>query len=380
MAWNIEKHLSTKGEVTYYIRVELPPDPKTGKRRQKRVSSPIKREAERLAREIQSSVDNGGFAEAHATKITVEQYLEQWIESIDQTVTAITKHRYEDLLRLHVKPILGKLQLAKLTALDLQRLYGDRLTEGKLSATTVNNIHVVLHKALKDAVRFGMLTRNVTEAVTPPRKVVPQTITWTQQQAAAFLAASDKDELAPLWRLALFTGMRRGELLGLKWEDVDLARKVVAVRRTRSRSAEGGFAFGEPKSAHSRRSIAISDSVVQSLQRHRAKQTEHKWHLGEVYKDQGMVFATLFGDPIHPNTLALHFHRLCATAGVPKIRIHDLRHTSATLMLANNVHPKIVQERLGHSDVGMTLNRYSHVTMDMQREAADKLDDLMHGS
>jgi integrase len=170
--------------------------------------------------------------------------------------------------------------------------------------------------------------------------------------------------------------MRRHEILALRWPDVDLARKEVVVRHTFSCGASG-FEMGEPKSSHGRRSIAIPDSVVKSLHKHRIAQLEHRVHLGELYTDHDMVFATPTGNPLPPNTLASRFQRLIARAGVPKIRIHDLRHTSATLMLANNVHPKIVQERLGHADVSMTLNRYSHVTMDMQRDAADQFDAAM---
>lgn len=375
MRAHITKYVGVRG-TTWQAWVDLPPDPETGKRRQKHLTAPTKKGVEDLAAQLIASQVNGTFGEADASKITVAEYLTRWLDSITETMRPASKHRYADLVRLHVAPIIGKVQLRKLTAIDIQSLYADRMTKGRLSATTVSNIHFVLHAALKDAVRWGLLTRNVTEFVSPPRKAGPVCNAWSQEQAAAFLAVTDQGDDAALWRLALFTGMRRGEILALRWQDVDLARKVVAVRHTFSRGASG-FEMGEPKSAHGRRSIAVPDSVVKSLHKHRIAQLAHRVHLGELYTDNDMVFATPTGEPLPPNTLASRFRRLTAKAGVPKIRIHDLRHTSATLMLANNVHPKIVQERLGHADVSMTLNRYSHVTMDMQREAADQLDTLL---
>lgn len=160
--------------------------------------------------------------------------------------------------------------------------------------------------------------------------------------------------------------MRRGEILGLKWEEVDLQRGALSVKHTLSRDNGGTYALGSPKTAHGRRSIALPRSVVESLRKHRVQQVEHKLGLGEAYKDADFVFATVLGEPLHPNTLAYRFKQITKLAKLPEIRIHDLRHTSATLMLANGEHPKVVQERLGHSDVSMTLNRYSHVTMTMQ--------------
>lgn len=360
--------------------VDLPRDPITGKRRRKRITADTKQEAERQALQVLADVARGGFAEADASKITVEQYVTRWLETINQTMRPASARRYSDLMRLHVIPVIGQIRLGKLTALDVQRLYASRKADAGLSSTTLNTLHVVLHRALKQAVRWKLLTYNVTDQVDPPRRVIPACKTWSQEQAAAFLAVTDQDEWAALWRLALFTGMRRGELLALRWEDVDLTRKVLSVTGTLSRGKDGAYEFGQPKSAAGRRSIALSDSVIKSLQKHRTRQAEIRLRVGALYTDMGMVFASQGGEPLHPNTLARRFKLLIARAGVPTIRFHDLRHTAATLMLAHNVHPKIVQERLGHSDVSMTLNRYSHVTMDMQRQAADVLDAAMSGS
>ena len=363
---------------SWSVMVDMPPDPVTSARRQKRITARTKNEVEILRAQFITSVSQGGFAEADAKKMKVSEYLTRWAATLDRSVRPTTVKRYTDMVEKHANPIIGTIQLAKLSPLDVQRLYADRLA-ANLSPTTVALLHNILHKALKQAVRWGLLTRNVTEAVDPPRQATPEYVTWNQEQASAFLAVADKNDLAALWRLALLTGMRRGEALGLKWEDVDLVRGVLAVRRTLSRGTGGAYTFGIPKTAHGRRSIALPKSVVDSLKKHKARQAEHRLKLGEGYSKLDMVFADALGEPLHPNTLAYQFKKLQERARVPKIRIHDLRHTSATLMLANGEHPKIVQERLGHADVSMTLNRYSHVTMDMQRDAADRLDKLVDG-
>ncbi len=378
MASKVTKRVGRRG-VSYQVMVELPRDPITGKRRQKLLTARTEKEADLLAAQMLVSIANGGFAEADAKKLTVSEYLSGWLTYVEQTLRPSSFRRYSDVMQRHVIPIIGRVNLAKLTPLQVQNLYNDRLTKGKLSPTSVALIHNILHRALKQAVRWGLLTRNVTEAVEPPREVTPEYITWSESQVVAFLAVADADELGALWRLALLTGMRRGEVLGLRWEDVDLGRAVLAVKRTLSRGKGGTYTYGTPKTAHGRRSIALPRSVVDSLKSQRLKQVESRWEAGLAKKDDDLVFATVLGEPLHPNSVDYRFKRLIKQAGVPEIRFHDMRHTCATLMLANNVHPKIVQERLGHADVSMTLNRYSHVTMDMQRDAADQLDALVNG-
>lgn len=373
-----------KGGAVFTTQVDLPPDPVTGKRRQKRITASTKREVAAQVVQIKAAIASGGFAEADAAHITVGAYLIRWLEATQSTVRPGSQRRYEDIVRLHLTPLIGRIGLAKLTPLDVQRLYQDRLSlsKGKLSPTTVNAVHVVLHKALKQAMRWGLLTRNVTEAVDPPRESTPDYTAWTQPQVAAFLAVSDQHEHAVLWRLALLTGMRRGEILGLRWDDVDTTRGALAVKQTRVRGRNGEYEFGQPKTQKSKRSIAISPSLAGALQKLHIRQHAERLALGlgRAYNEWGLVFTDAVGKPLHPNTLAYQFGKLQKAAGVPVIRFHDLRHTSATLMLANGEHPKIVQERLGHANVSMTLDRYSHVTMDMQRGAADRLDALIAGT
>lgn len=214
----------------------------------------------------------------------------------------------------------------------------------------------------------------MTDLVDASRRATPATTTWNAQQVGAVLAAAEGTNLAGLWRLAPLTGMRRGEILGPKWEEVDLERGELPIRRTLSRGKGGSWEIRTPKTAAGRRSIALPSSAVEALKRHRVREVERRLELGPVWSDSGFVFTNGTGGPFAVNVLDAQFRRLIATAGVPKIRFHDLRHTCATLMLANGEHPKVVAERLGHSDGGITLNRYSHVSSGMQRGAASRAD------
>lgn len=351
--------------------VDLPPDPVTGKRRQKRVTAKTRRECEEKIRALLDQVDDGE-AVGHE-RLTLAEFAAQWLEAVEPSLRPSTFRRYADMLRVHILPQLGTRQLAKLTPSDLQRFYANRLASG-LSSTTVHHLHVMLHRVLKQAERWGVVSRNVGSMVDAPRRTFPEITTWNLEQVNRFFAVSDKHEFGALWRLALLTGMRRGELLGLKWEDLDLDRGTLAVRRTLSRGKEGRWELGQPKTAAGRRSIALPASCVTSLRKHRARQNAERLRLGELWEDHGLVFTNRTGNMLHVNSLAHAFGKLTAASGLPVIRFHDLRHTSATLLLAQGVHPKIVQERLGHADITMTLNRYSHVTPDMQRRAADTLD------
>lgn len=367
-----------EGKVVWSTLVQLPPDPKTGKRRQTRISGPTKRGVELEAARILTGREDGNFSEASAKKMTVKQYLEQWLKSAEASLRPSSFRRYSEMCNTHFIPSLGKKLLAKLTPLDVQNYYADKLTGG-LSPTTVNTQHAVLHHALKQAVRWGLIVRNVTEAVDPPREARVEYVTWNETQVRAFLTVADTDALSAFWRLALLTGMRRGEMLGLKWSALDLTRGTLHVMQTLSRGNAGSYELGQPKTTSGRRQIALSPSVVSILQRHRVKQLEQRLALGQDYLDHDFVFADATGAPLHPNTLRMHFLRLIAKAEVPVMRLHDMRHTSATLMLANGEHAKIVSERLGHSSISITLDRYSHVTPQMQREAANRLDTLIGG-
>jgi integrase len=372
----IQKRTGKRG-VSYLVRVDIGLDPQTGERRQRAKTFSTLKEARAARAQWITEINRGTVVDSSRT--TLREYLEQWLKATETTLKPATHRRYSDLVRLHITPLLGHVMLAKLTALDVQRWHTELFASG-LSATTVRHVHFCLHRALEQAVRWSILDRNITRLVSAPPRTMPDVDVWDKAQVAAFLAAGDENKLAALWRLALMTGMRRGELLGLQWGDVDLDRGEVSVRRTLSRGRGGTWELGSTKTKSGRRSIALPHSCVNALRKHKAAQNAVRLQLGELWEEHDFVFTNPTGGPLHVNSLMMAYEHVVKAAGVRRIRFHDLRHTAATLMLANNEHPKIVQERLGHATISMTLDRYSHVTMDMQRQAADRLDELFSTS
>src|SRR5687767_13406280 len=237
-------------------------DPTTGKRKHGRVSAPTRREAEARLREAVKAAEHctgGGDS-----RLTVATYLDDWLASKERTVRPATYRRYGDTVRLHLKPVIGGIKLAKLSPSDLDRLYANRIAAG-MSGTTLHHTHCILHGALAQALRRGLVSRNVCELVTTPKRDTPEMTVWDASQSATFLAAADDSDFAALWRVALLCGLRRGELPGLRWDDLDPDRGTLAVRRTLSRGTGGTWQLGEPKTATGRRSIALPASCVIAL-------------------------------------------------------------------------------------------------------------------
>jgi integrase len=311
-------------------------------------------------------------------RLTVRAFLTDWLASIESAVRPRTVMRYEEVLRIHVPDSLGKLPLAKLGPQHLQALYADRLSAG-LSPASVVKLHNILHRALGQAVRWGLLVRNPADLVDPPRIPKHDMQTFTPEQAQRFLAAAEGDPLEALYVLAITCGMRQGELLALRWRDVDLDRRSISVRNTLTRT-KAGLTFGETKNGKARQ-VTLSARAVEALRRHRLKQNTERLRLGGAWDDNDLVFPNQLGKPMEArNLLSRSFLPLLERAGLPKIRFHDLRHSAATLLLGQNVHPKVVSEMLGHSQIAVTLNLYSHVTETMQQQAADTMDRLLASS
>jgi integrase len=309
---------------------------------------------------------------------TVGRFFDAWLEAVKPKVRHSTHYRYSGYVRIHIAPELGRVRLAKLTPEHLQRLYAHRIEAG-LSPMSVKHIHRVIHAALEKAVRWSLVPRNVADLVDPPRTRRKDMATLSAAQARILISAAQGERLEALYVVALTTGMRQGELLALRWGDVDLDRRTLQVRSSLQRAVEG-FEFAEPKTASSRRSVSITEAAASALRRHRAAQASERLRVGAAWADLGLVFANKVGEPLDPrNLLQRCFYPLLKRAGLPRIRFHDLRHTAATLMLAQGVHPKIASEMLGHSNIGITLDTYSHVTPTMQRSATDALDALLSG-
>ena len=247
-----------------------------------------------------------------------------------------------------------------------------------LSSRTVQYIHVTIHKALKQALNDGLVPRNVAEAVKPPQVRREEIEPLTPEQTKRLVEFVSEDRLAALYVLAVTAGLRQGELLGLKWEDVDLDHGILRVKRTLSGIKDGKPVFGTPKTAKGRRSVKLTAKAVEALEKHRERQIEECNQLVKLWRDCDLVFPTRVGTPISRHNLVTRsFKPLLVRAGFPDIRFHDLRHTCATLMLVVGTNPKVVQEMLGHANVSITLDTYSHLLRNMQGEAVGRLDNLL---
>lgn len=322
---------------------------------------------------------NKGLPVAVDGKQTVKAYLEGWLAAIQGNVRLRTWAGYESYIRFHVLPVLGKTRMVKLTPQQLQAFYSKKLDDG-LSPTTVRHIHATLHRACEQAVRWGVVARNVVDLIDPPRRTHKEMAALSADQARALLEAAADDRFEALYVLAITTGMREGELLALRWRHVDLDAATLQVRATLLRTKVGGLAFSEPKTASSRRQIALAVMAVAAVRRRKIRQAEERLKAGPAWQDNDLVFPNTLGRPMEAtNLLHRSFTPLLERAGLPHIRFHDLRHTSATILLRKKVPVKVVSEMLGHSNIGITLQVYSHVLPDMQREATAAMDAALMG-
>jgi len=317
--------------------------------------------------------DRDGGLIFEAAHLTVGDYLKRWLKDVEDTVRRSTYEGYEYAVRPHIVPALGRIKLKDLTSAHLRSFYRDRLDSGRAPAT-VHKLHVVLHKALKAAVADGLIPRNAAAGLKLPRITREEIDPLTEEEARRLLETVRGDRLETLYVLALNTGMRQGELLALKWDDVDLERGVLRVRRTLTH-ANKSFVLGEPKTKNSRRTIRLTTGAVNALRMHLSRQLEEIEYMGSLYQPGGLIFATETGTIINPSNLRNRsFKPLLKGAGLPPIRFHDLRHTCATLLLSNDVNAKVVSEMLGHSSIRITLDIYSHLMPDMQEKAAKALE------
>jgi len=318
--------------------------------------------------------DAGTFIEPQ--RVTLGGYLAGWLPAIRREVRSGTVVNYEHTVRVLTER-LGDVALQALTRQQIKTLYAE-LAE-TLAPKTVHNHHLILHRALRDAVEDRLITVNPADRAHRLAKRRVEVKTWSAGELALFLSAANGNRLYALWRLAATTGVRRGELLGLRWADVDLERGAMRIVRAYVRGA-GGLHFGEPKTASGRRMIALDPVTVAAIRAHRAAQNRERLAWGPAYRDGDLLFSREDGSPLDPDSISGTFERRVRELGLPRIRLHDLRHTHATLALAAGIHPKVVQERLGHSSITMTLDLYSHAIPAMQADAADRIAALKDAS
>ena len=359
--------------------------------RQLRGGFATRTEAERALLELRSSIDSGTYVES--SDLTVGNYLRnEWL-----TATAPPAVKYDtwkdrrENLETYVVPRIGDVALQELNAAHLNRMYGELLRTGRtrsaggLSPTSVRRIHSILRKAFNDGVRWGLLQRNPAASADPPPMKVVQAArrrgmrTWTEADLRRFLQHSRDHYLYPLWLFSASTGVRRSELLGLRWSDLNLKGATVTVRQTVTEGEDGYRPEEEQKSALSARTVHLDHRVVAMLHQHHTQQARTRSQLGDGWQDNDLVFPRADGGWWNPPSITAAFARAVAGAGVPKIRLHDIRHTHASLLLVAGVNPKVVSERLGHSSVAFTLDTYAHVMPGMQPDAARLFMDLVLG-
>ncbi len=298
--------------------------------------------------------------------VTVSTFLDRYMEDVGaHTLRPKTIEAYSYLIRLHVKPEIGNIRLTALSPAHVQHLYTTKLDEG-LSRRTVKFIHSVLHKALEQAVRWGLVMRNVCDLADPPKPIKPTHKVWDAEQVKRFLAYVREDRLYAFWVLTM-TGMRLGELLAVQYEDVDWKKRTIHVAHAIQHINGRGTFITEPKTEKARRTIKLPAFIFEVLKDH---VTRHEIK-------EGLLFTTRNGTPFSPRNVQRYFTEAVEGAGLPMIKFHDLRHTAATLLFKADTHPKIVQELLGHSTIAMTLDTYSAYIPAMHGIAADKIDEIL---
>jgi integrase len=342
------------------------------------------RECQAALHKILTAVEMRSYAPP--TRITVKAFLlDEWLPAVKGTLRPTTYASYTMLAKQHIIPRLGNLQLQNLNAAAINALYAHLLEEGRvcgaggLSASSVRRVHAVLHRACRDAVRWGRLTVNPVDAADPPKASAEHSErlpVWSAEQLAAFLACVSEDRLFALWRLLAMTGMRRGEALGLAWHDLDIEAERLTIRRAWV-PVNGVAQMSEPKSRRGRRTIALDPVTLEALQGHAARQADEQSDCSGVWTDSGLVFTGTDGQPLQPWAVSKAFRDRAKAALLPPIPLHGLRHTYATLALASGVNPRIVSARLGHATVALTLDVYSHVLPQQDREAAERIAELL---
>jgi integrase len=309
-------------------------------------------------------------------RLTTGKFLDGWLEDVVRaTVRPRTYVSYEQTVRLHLRPTLGRTVLSKLRPQQVQALLNAKLASG-LSPRSVGIIHAVLRTALNQAVQWDTVPRNVATLVQPPRAPRAEIHPLSPEQARSFLDAVRGDRLEALYSVGLALGLRQGEILGLRWSDVDLEAGTIRVAQALQR-VNGRLEFVEPKSQTSRRTIPLPATVARALRAHRPRQLEDRLAAGARWHDSDLVFTTALGTPLDSRNVTRRFQAALERAGLPRLRFHDLRHTAASLMLAQGVPARVVMETLGHSQISLTLNTYSHVVPALQREAADRMEAVL---
>lgn len=359
---------------TWSYRLDLGLDDR-GRRRQQEVGGfRTKKDAQAALNEALADRQRGTYSPP--SKTTVREFLDEWHDGARTELALTAWTNYGQIIRRNINPYLGSKRLTDLSPIDVKRWHGTLLESGKrdgggLSVASVKLAHRILRRALADAVRWNLIVTNPAAATRVPKGEPKELTVWSADDARRFLDALADDRLIGLWTLALHTGLRRGELAGLRWSDVDLDAGTLTVAQQRT-TANHQVVITTPK-AKSQRQLLLAPATVAALRSHLNRQRQERLALGPDWTDSGYVFVDEAGVEYHPHRFTKMFEDAVKKTGAPKIRLHDTRHTMASLALEAGVHPKVVQEQLGHSAIAVTLDTYSHVPQAVRRDSTDKI-------
>ncbi|WP_424475039.1 tyrosine-type recombinase/integrase [Oceanobacillus kimchii] len=368
MAGSIRKD----GNTWYYI---LEIGNVNGKRKQKKKRGfKTKKDAQKALIEAEHTLlKDGMFYEP--SNMLYEDFITQWLNDKKTTLKNSTLNTYKWLITNYIIPNLGNIELSKLSPIIVQQFYNSLINERIISRQNVQKIHSIINNSLDKALKWNLVNKNVAKLVDRPKAFKRELIVWNEEEVKIFLEVAIKSRYYIAYLLALSTGMRQGEILALKWANLELKNKSLSVTHTLSH--DGKEILPGAKTRSSLRSIYLPDKTINALEEHRANINSEKQYADILYKDNDLIVCTNIGTPCNPRNLLRSFYSLIEKSKVPKIRFHDLRHTHATLLLKQGVNPKIVAERLGHSNIHITLDLYSHVIPSMQQESANKLNNIL---
>lgn len=365
-------HISKRGS-GYSIVIDIGNDPQTGKRQQKRFSGyKTKKEAQSALATIIHELEQGTFV--LPTSTTLKEYLEYWLNQRKTKLSPTTVYSYEVIINNHLIPSLGNIKLTDLKPLTINEYYNTKLEI--LSGRTVLHHHRMLRKALQDAVNWQVIKDNPCDSVESPKAKKYKAEVYDKEDIKKLISALSGHELEAHISLALFLGLRRGELLALKWSDINYEDSTITIQRNLV-VASSKLVLKEPKTEDSMRTIVLTPEILEILRRHKISQKEQKLRFGKHYKDDDFIFTKEDGELINPGSFSHTFADFLKNNNLRHIRLHDLRHTNATLMLMSNIPAKVASARLGHSNVSTTLDIYSHVLKDMEKEVSDKISDII---
>ena len=359
---------------TYSVIIPLAKN-ECGKSKYKWVTCKTKREAQAKLAELIHMANTGMLA---SPKGTLGEFIRRWLdEYCKPNLSPMTHEGYESMFRYRMEPAIGSIKLKDLKPEHIQKYYSDLFKAG-LATTTARHHAMMLHCCLECAVKWQLLARNPADAVKPPANRHVEMNTLDETGVRVVLGAAEKTPYFALFNLAIYSGMRRSELLALRWSDVGLEDGEIYVSRSLHRLKNHETVFRSTKTAKSNRTVALGPTMIEILKQHRNKEMDICAATGFPFTSERLIFCHIDGKPLLPDSVSQAWVRHAKSLGYPHIRFHDLRHTSATLMLKAGIHPKIVQEKLGHSSIVVTLDLYSHVSPGMQQQAAEKLDAILN--